>query len=208
MLFRSILKKSNLDGDIRISKFDKDQIIYLQGEQCDSMDIILKGSIEINNIGQEGNMRILSRLSEKEIIAANLLFSTNSRYPFSIKAVKDTEILKVSKDFLLELAINNSHFTESLLQIVSDKALTLANWITQISMKPLREKIIDYIEFEMRKQKSEMIILPETKKEIAEKLGGQRTSLSRELYKMKQDGILTYDRISIKFSYDKREKIN
>lgn len=200
------LEKLILDSNITLAKYSKNQIIYLQGEQCDSMGIILKGSLDINSVDEEGNVMVLSRLEKNEIIGANLLFSKNSRYPFSVTAVKDTEILKVSKDVLLEFSINNSRFTESLLQIVSDKANSLANWITQISMKSLRAKIIDYIELEKDRQKSERIILTETKKDIAKRLGVQRTSLSRELQKMKQDGILTYDRISIRLVKENSRK--
>jgi len=36
-----------------------------------------------------------------------------------------------------------------------------------------------------------------TKKELAERLGIQRTSLSRELNKMKKDGLIDYDAHSI-----------
>jgi Mn-dependent DtxR family transcriptional regulator len=46
-------------------------------------------------------------------------------------------------------------------------------------------------------KKSKEIKLDITKKELAERLGIQRTSLSHELSKMKKDGLVDYDAHSI-----------
>ena len=191
------LKEAFQRDNLKIRRFHENQVIYLQGESCSSMDVVLKGAVDIHSIDQEGNIITLARFRKDEIVGVNLLFSTDSTYPFSVTAVEETEILQLSRDILLELSRDNPRFTEALLQIVSDKALSLANWITQISMKPLREKILDFIHLEMKRQGNDRIILPTSKKDLAERLGVQRTSLSRELQKMKKDGILHYDRSSI-----------
>ena len=191
------LKEAFQRDNLKIRRFHENQVIYLQGESCSSMDVVLKGAVDIHSIDQEGNIITLARFRKDEIVGVNLLFSTDSTYPFSVTAVEETEILQLSRDILLELSRDNPRFTEALLQTVSDKALSLANWITQISMKPLREKILDFIHLEMKRQGNDRIILPTSKKDLAERLGVQRTSLSRELQKMKKDGILHYDRSSI-----------
>ncbi|NLM46621.1 MAG: winged helix-turn-helix domain-containing protein [Firmicutes bacterium] len=65
------------------------------------------------------------------------------------------------------------------------------------SRKTIREKIIDYLEHESRRQHSRQILLPCTKKELAEQIGVQRTSLSRELARMRADGLIEYNARSI-----------
>jgi DNA-binding transcriptional regulator LsrR (DeoR family) len=49
------------------------------------------------------------------------------------------------------------------------------------------------LENEKRSQGSKIIKLNLTKKALAEKIGVQRTSLSRELSKMKKDGLILFD---------------
>ncbi|WP_409226797.1 Crp/Fnr family transcriptional regulator [Gudongella sp. SC589] len=191
------LEEAIRKDNVKTKRFQGNQLVYLQGEVCTTMDIVLKGTVDIHSIDQEGNVITLARFKKGDIVGVNLLFSTDSAYPFSVTAVEDTEILQLSKGLLLELSRDNPRFTESLLQIVSDKAISLANWITEISMKPLREKIMDFVQMERKRQGGERIILPTSKKELAERLGVQRTSLSRELQKMKREGILDYDRASI-----------
>jgi len=51
--------------------------------------------------------------------------------------------------------------------------------------------------YESYVQKSNIIKLEVTKKDVAEKVGVQRSSLSRELNKMRKDGLIEYDAFSI-----------
>ena len=52
---------------------------------------------------------------------------------------------------------------------------------------------MNYLNYESKKQNSNCIKLNITKKAIAEKIGVQRTSLSRELAKMRKDGLIQFD---------------
>lgn len=54
-----------------------------------------------------------------------------------------------------------------------------------------------YLNYERKKQNSNIIKLGITKKALAEKIGVQRTSLSRELAKMRDEGLIKFDAESI-----------
>ena len=56
---------------------------------------------------------------------------------------------------------------------------------------------MSYLDYECKKQNSNIIRLSMTKKALAERIGVQRTSLSRELSKMREDGLIKYDSDSI-----------
>jgi CRP/FNR family transcriptional regulator, dissimilatory nitrate respiration regulator len=56
---------------------------------------------------------------------------------------------------------------------------------------------MSYLDYERKMQNSNLIKLSITKKALAEKIGVQRTSLSRELAKMKKDGLILFDKNSI-----------
>jgi len=60
-------------------------------------------------------------------------------------------------------------------------------------MKTIRQSIIDFLLYEHHVQESTKIKLNMTKKELAEKIGAQRTSLSRELTKMRNDGLIDFN---------------
>jgi DNA-binding transcriptional regulator LsrR (DeoR family) len=56
---------------------------------------------------------------------------------------------------------------------------------------------MSFLKYECKKQNSNHIKLNISKKALAEKIGVQRTSLSRELAKMRKDGLILYDIESI-----------
>ena len=115
-------------------------------------------------------------------------------------------ILEIERETLFELLQHNAAFLQAYLEFVSDHASILGNKIKHYVNKTIRERIISYLNHESKKQNSKHIKLPMTKKALAEKIGVQRTSLSRELAKMRQDGLILFDRDSITLLENKKNR--
>lgn len=81
--------------------------------------------------------------------------------------------------------------------MISDNAFIVSGKIKYYANKTLREKIMNYLDYECKKQNSNHIKLSITKKALAERMGVARTSLSRELDKMRKEGIIAFDRETI-----------
>lgn len=177
----------------RIKKYDKGQIIHIQNELCFSMDIILKGKLSVQKINEEGNILKLATFSDGDILGANLLFSNRNSYPMTVVSESKTVILHIYKELLLELSQNNTTFMANLLRIISNKTIVLTEKIDIISLKTIRQKVKDFLKYEYHIQKSNVIQLNISKKDLAERLGIQRTSLSRELNKMRTEGLIDYN---------------
>jgi CRP-like cAMP-binding protein len=94
---------------------------------------------------------------------------------------------------VLELCQTDIKFLQLLLNIISDRTIILSDKINEISLKTIRQQIMDFLIYEKELQKSNTVKLPYSKKSMAERLGIQRSSLSRELSKMRADGILLFD---------------
>lgn len=180
-----------------ISQYKKGTIVYFESETCNCLDIILKGEVIIQKIDEKGNVLTVTEFGARDNIGGNLLFSSHPYYPMSVLAKSDTDILHINKDFVLQLCQNNQNFLIQFLTCISDKTAILSSKIKSISMKSIRESIIEFLNYEYYSQKNKEIKLHMTKKELAEKLGIQRTSLSRELNKMKKDGLVDYNAHSI-----------
>lgn len=196
-LFRAYTKEelheifSSFNIDIR--KYQKEQIIHLQNELCNSMDIILTGQVSVRKIDENGNVFTVNTFTDTEMIGANLLFSSKSYYPMTVVATSKATVLHLQKELILRLCQTNVNFTVDFIKTISDRTTLLADKINAISLKTIRKQIIDFIEYERYMQKSNIIKLNTSKKDLAERLGIQRTSLSRELNKMRKEGILKYD---------------
>ncbi len=180
-----------------IRKYKKDQIIHLQNERCDGMDIIQVGQVSVQNLDENGNILVINVFHQGDILGANLLFSTRNHYPMTVVAQSEVLLLQLNRELILDLCQANRGFMIGLMTEISDRTLILTDKINAISLKSIRRCIIDFLNYEFRFQKNSVIRLPLTKKELAEKFGIQRSSLSRELNKMRNDGLIEFDSRSI-----------
>lgn len=109
----------------------------------------------------------------------------------------DIDILLINKEVLFDLFCHNPMFSPEYLELISDRAFILGNTIKHYVNKTIREKIVSYLNREIKMQNSNCVKLNITKKALAERIGVQRTSLSRELAKMRKDGLIQLDAHSI-----------
>ncbi|HZK09502.1 MAG TPA: Crp/Fnr family transcriptional regulator [Clostridia bacterium] len=180
-----------------IKKFPAGSLIHLKGESCINVEYILKGEVTVQLLQETGNIMTISNFVQGEMLGSNLVFSSHPVYPMMISAKSEVELLCLDAATILMLCRKSPVFLESYLKDISDRALVLSGKINTIALRSIREAVLDYLMIERKRQKSDTINLPFTKKEWAERLGVQRPSLSRELSKMRQEGIIDYDRTSI-----------
>ena len=177
-----------------IKRYAKAQMIYLSGEVCTSLDILLEGSVSLQSLDEEGSLFKAQVLGKGDIYGATLLFGSSNRFPMTVVSESPSEVLHLSKALVLSLCKESSLFTEALLQIVSDMAHALSTTLSNLTSKPLRENLLLYLREEAEKQGGMTIRLSISKKELAHRLGVERTSLSRALALLRDEGVLSFDR--------------
>ena len=200
-LLRSLSKESITDklvsGKFKVAKYGEDNIVHFEGERCDKLEIILSGEIVVERIDVSGDLLVISEFQSDDSIGGNLLFSNNPYYPMTVSSKSHTTILEIDREVLFEMFCSNPILLRSYLEFVSDNASILGIKIKDYVNKTIRESVMTYLNYESKKQESNHIILNISKKALAEKIGVQRTSLSRELAKMKKDKLIVYDVDSI-----------
>lgn len=181
-------------GNFKVIDYKKGAVIHFQNEKPGFLDVILTGTVVAQSIDEEGNVFTVSELSKGELIGLNLLFSQKSHYPLMIIAKTNTEIFHLKKTIIPELCMKNKEFLLLILRYLSDRSVFLTDKIKMMSGKSIRQMILDFLAYEHYNQNSLEIRLPISKKEMSEKFGIQRTSLSRELQKMRDEGLIEFDR--------------
>jgi CRP-like cAMP-binding protein len=180
-----------------IKNYPKNSIIHMDGDKCKKIEIILSGNVVVDRIDYSGNLFTITGFKEGGLLGANLLFSNNPYYPMTITANKDTVLLEIQKEFLLELLWENKKFLISYLKFSSTNTERLTKKLKHSVNKTIRENIINFLKNKYSKKNSLIINLNMTKKQLAENFGVNRTSLSRELKKMKNEGLIDFDNKSI-----------
>lgn len=186
-----------IEGSCKITQYKKNNIVHFVGEVCSKLEIILSGKVVIERIDESGNLMTIAEFLGGDVLGGNLMFSKNPYYPMTVTAKEATLILEINKDRLFRLFSDNHEFLSSYLEYVSDHTVILGDRIKHYVNRTIRESIISYLNFESKKQNSSIIKLSMTKKALAERIGVQRTSLSRELAKMRGDGLIEFNSVSI-----------
>jgi len=190
-------KKHLQEGRFHLAAHDPGRIIHLEGDNCTSMEVLLAGTLVVERIDLSGDVLTVAEFNQGDVLGGNLIFASKPQYPMTITARSQVKLLEVNKKVVLELCRQNTGFLEAFLSLISNYTFLLGEKIKHDVRRPLRDKIISYLEVERKRQQTSCVQLPMSKKALAERLGVQRTSLSRELQKMKQEGLVDYDAHSV-----------
>lgn len=185
------------EGSCKATEYGKNNIVHFVGEVCSTLEIIISGEVVIERIDESGNLMTIAEFFSGDVLGGNLMFSKKPYYPMTATAKQPTLILAINKDRLFKLFSDNHKFLKDYLEYVSDHTVILGDRIKHYVNRTIRESIISYLNYERSKQNSNIIKLDITKKALAERFGVQRTSLSRELAKMREEGLIKYDSESI-----------
>lgn len=197
MSFQEIESYIN-EGSFKISQYGKNNIVHFEGEICEKLEIILSGKVVVERIDELGNLMTIAEFFAGDILGGNLLFSKKPFYPMSVTAKDPVLILEINKDRLFNMFSDNHDFLKSYLEYVSDHTVILGDRIKNYVNNTIYKSLTSYFEYEFKKQKSKVIKLNITKKALAERFGVQRTSLSREFAKMRDEGLIEFDSTSVK----------
>lgn len=182
---------------IQIKKYGQGEIIHFDGDHCHSIEIILTGHITIERIDDAGNLMTITDFFPDDILGANLLFSKKPYYPMMVTAKSNTSLLILPKNLVFDFCRANEAFLSVYLEYISDHTILLGDKIKHYLNRTIRDSLMAYIKSEYKLQNSYTLQLRISKKSLADRIGVQRTSLSRELQKMKNEGLIEYDKNSI-----------
>ncbi|MBN2222365.1 MAG: Crp/Fnr family transcriptional regulator [Vallitaleaceae bacterium] len=194
---REILEKEQSANRIQIKTYTKSEILHFDGDPCIDLELIIEGKVVIDRIDEVGNLMTVASFIKNDILGGNLLFSKNPYYPMTVTASQKTILLSLRKELIFELCSQFPAFLADFLALISDHATFLSDKIKHFLNRTIREVLLTYLRHEYQIQKKQTLQLRITKKALAEQMGIARTSLSRELAKMKEDGLIDYDNKTI-----------
>jgi len=177
-----------------ITHYKKGETLFDEGDHCDSLGIVLEGKVELSTYFISGDVSNLVTMGPKDIFGEAVLFSPKDNYPVSITAVTAVQILLVDKKTLIETMEAHPIFLENYLSILSKKLLFLNDKFKLLSLSTIRGKIAHVLIKLSKEQNNLTVKLPFSKEKMALHICTRRPSLSRELSKMKHDGLIDYEK--------------
>ena len=153
----------------------KGNIIFHEGDVCESIGIIISGKIDIVSYSFQGKELLINSLKAGEIFGNNLIFSSSPIYKGDVVAKDKCVVAFINKENLVYLLQNNVEFLDLYLQAQSDKAKLLTARIQLLSFTNAEERLLYYA------SKNNGIIIFKNVTTLAATIGVQRETLSRLL---------------------------
>ncbi len=192
---KAILNKDN----VSIKFFRKSEYIYLAGDCIDNLCIVLNGTVQMIKEDIWGDRCIITSFSEGVVFAENFLGQGCERSIVSYLAVSDSEILMLPlKKILDEEDFRDTKLVSNILTALADNNTQLLKKTEIVCKKTLRDKILTYLEQEIERQGSEIVELPFNRTDLANYLDADRSALTRELSRMREEGLIEFEKNSFK----------
>ncbi|WP_313071997.1 Crp/Fnr family transcriptional regulator [Lacrimispora sp.] len=180
----------------RYRAFTKGNMILQVSDRENLAGIVLKGTAELTLYSENGSQININHCSAGDMFGEDLACSESVDSSMQIWAVTDCEILFLDFSSLFNMEGGTCPFkmrvSTNLLREFAEKARFLNDKVRILAQKRLRDKLKVYLQMQ-KSSKEGMIELPFRRNELAEFLCVDRSALSRELSRMQQDGILSYE---------------
>lgn len=198
LLFRNMTIpeiSSALDALSAVEKsYEKEELIFLAGKYTDRMGIVLEGSVTIESNDMWGNHTILSHVEKGQFFAETYALLEHEAMLVDVTANENCRILFLRIGSLKKILSDRHSWTTkllaNLLAISARKSLTLSGRSFHTAPKSIRGRVMSYLNSVSLQKGSKEFDIPFDRQQLADYLNLDRTALSKELGRMKRDGII------------------
>ncbi len=184
---------SDLLKDLRhsVRTYKKGTIIFHSGSFVTDLGLVMEGTVQIEAVDLFGARSILGICEQGDVFAESYACIPDQPLLVDVVAREDTMVLFLHVPSLLS-ARGGSPVVQNLLGIASRKNLRLSMRILHSAPKKIRDRLYSYFSELETTQGTTEICIPLDRQQLADYLGVERTALSKELGKMKREGLLDY----------------
>ena len=176
--------------------YDKNCIVFMNGEAISSFGIVLSGQVRIFQDDYYGNRSILGNAGPGSMFGESFAFAETKELPVSVVTVTESELMFIDCNRLAAPCGNaclfHSHLIRNMLNTIARKNVSLTQKIEYTSKRTTRDKLLSYLSAEAQKAKSNSFLIPFDRQELADFLSVDRSAMSAELGKLRDEGVLNF----------------
>jgi len=182
--------------------FSRGEFIAKAGEHMKGLGLLVEGSLSVLKENVSGSRIIMNILKPGDLFGEMAVFSNKRVWPASINALTNSTVLFISPDKIVGSCSHACSFHRriilNMLKILSEKAMNLNRKVEYMSIRGMREKLCTFFWELYKEQGSLLIHLPMKRNEMADFLNISRPSMSREMGRMRDEGIIDFHLSTVK----------
>lgn len=184
--------------DAKLSKYKKGEYVLRQGEHLNDIIILVDGTLHIQHDDYWGNRSILGQLSVGDMFGESYVAPESGPLLNDVVAIENSVAIFFNVQRMINTCSSACRFHSMVIQnlffAISDKNKKLVQKLGHMSKRSTREKLISYLSEEAQKHNSSSFTIPFNRQQMADYLSVDRSAMSNELCKMRDDGLLEFDR--------------
>lgn len=188
--------------DPRVYTYAKNDLIKTAGEKFESIGVVLEGTASVSKENAAGNRVIMTLLQPSELFGEIVAFSKHSQWPATVQAQTECTVLFLPREKIIGQCKNmcpwHKIMIENMLKILSEKALLLNKKVEYLTIKSIQGKLSAFLLDQYAKTGKNSFMLTMNRNELADFLSISRPSMSREMCKLRDNGIIDFHLNAIK----------
>lgn len=181
-----------MDGGRRLLVRDGGEIVAFSGQPQDAFFFVLSGRLEVARTRSDGSRHVIDRVRQGDVCGAVTAFSERSRWPANVHAASDVRLLVVRTRDLWDHPEPNRaqlRMLHNCTRILAERALHMNARAELLARRGLRERLAFYLL--MNSDELGVVQLDLTRQTMAEMVGVSRASMTRELGRMADEGLIS-----------------
>lgn len=206
VLRRCILFRNMTDEEIRSALeavsarragYARRAVIGQDGDPLEEVALILSGNLHLTHADAAGNSNLMDVLGPGDTLG-ELNAVGDYRLHSTITAASAAELLFFRVDRLLRANRltdpGQIRFVQNLTLAVAQKAQRLTKKLEDSIHRTTRERLQDYLSAQYHKAGSRTFVIPLNRQDLADFLFVDRSAMSNELCKMRDEGLLKFEK--------------
>ena len=186
----------------RLGTYKKGEYVLRQGEHLNDITVLVDGELHIQRDDYWGNRAIVDRIAVGEMFGEAYIAPESGALLNDVIAVEDSTVMFFDVKRIITVCSSACRFhsivVQNLFFAISEKNRKLVQKLGYISKRSTRKKLMSYLSEEAKRNNSSSFIIPFNRQQLADFLSVDRSAMSNELCKMRDEGLLEFNKNAFK----------
>ena len=181
---------ATIKANLKEKSFGKGEILFYEGKCCERVFIVQSGRVKVYRTASSGREQILETLGPGDTCACNpgsMVWACGS----TAEAVTPATVWFLSRNDYVNMVNTNSKVSHTLNQLFAEKLRSFGSLIEEVSLKDVKKRLVKFLldmlsEKAHQAGKDDILLIPFTREEIAQRIGTARETVARYLYQLKR----------------------
>jgi len=182
----------------RLFNYNKGEYVFRRGEQISDIGILVSGKLHVQKDDFWGNRVIVRQIPVGGMFGEAYVSPESALLLNDVVATEDSCVIMFDAKRVITTCQSSCRFhaavVQNLFYCISEENKNLMRKIGHITKRSTREKLLSYLSEEAQKQSASSFSIPFNRQELADYLSVDRSAMSNELCKMRDEGLLQFDR--------------